>query len=184
MRQTNLRRLEALEKEHRSRERNHDGTELPVTEMAKVYVSIIILAYYVGGLQQDAPPDRLERCNISPAKSYSGDSCDALEAFARALQYPSAHDCFVAAVTRKELAELDKRINDASRRLFANVGLDVDKAAPNELRKALATMIYDLPERWLDWLKCTLQKNCGDDVIADGSNLSRLFFVGDDTALG
>jgi hypothetical protein len=182
MRQTNLRRLEALEEEHRSRERNHDGKELPVTEMAKACVRIIILAYYVGGLQLDVPPDRLERCNISP--TYSGDSCDALEAFARALQYPSAHDCFVPADTRKELAEWDQRINDASGRLFANVGLDVHKAAPNELREALATILSNLPERWLDWLKCTLQKNCGDDVIADGSNLSRLFFVGDNTALG
>jgi hypothetical protein len=181
MKQTNLRRLEALEKKHRSRERNHDGKELPVTEKAKNYVCIIILAYYVGGLKLDVPPDRLE-CNISPDKPYSGDwdSCDALEAFARALQYPSAHDWFVHADTRND----DKRINDASRRLFANVGLDVHKAAPNELREALATMINDLPERWLDWLKCNLQKNCGDDVIADGSNLSRLFFVRDDTALG
>jgi hypothetical protein len=130
------------------------------------------------------PPDRLERCNISPDKPYSGHSYDALEAFARALQYPSAHDLFVHADTRNELAECDKRINDASRRLFANVGLDVQKAAPNELREALATMINNLPERWLDWLKCNLQKNCGDDVIAAGSNLSRLFFVRDDTALG
>jgi len=176
MRQTNLRRLEALEKEHRSRERKHDGKELPVTEKAKVYVCIIILAYYVGGLKLDVPPDRLE-CNISRDKPYSSDSFDALEGFFRALQYPSAHDW-------NELAECDKRINDASRRLFANMGLDVHKAAPNELREALATMINNLPERWLDWLKCNLQKNCGDDVIADGSDLSRLFFVRDDTALG
>jgi hypothetical protein len=181
MRQTNLRRLEALEREHRSRERKHDRKELPVTEEAKAYVCIIILAYYVGGLKLDGPPDRLE-CNISPDKPYSGDSCDALEAFARALQYPSAYDWFVHVDARNELA--DKRFNDASRRLFANVGLDVHKAAPNELREALATMINNLPQRWLDWLKCNLQKNCGDDVIADGSNLPRLFFVRDDTALG
>ena len=171
MRQKNLRRLEALEEEHRSRERNHDGKELPVTEMAKACVRIIILAYYVGGLQLDVPPDRLERCNISP--SYSGNSCEALEAFARALQYASADNWFVD-------AELDKRINDAFRRLFANVGLDVHMAAPNELREALATMINNLPKGWFDWLK----ENCGDGVIVDGSNLSRLFFVRDDTALG
>jgi hypothetical protein len=53
-------------------------------------------------------------------------------------------------------------------------------AAPNELREALATMINNLPKEWLDWLK----EHCGDGVIVDGSNLSRLFFVRDDTALG
>jgi hypothetical protein len=173
MRQTNLRRLEALEREHRSREQNHDGKELPVAEKAEGYVCIIVLAYYLGGLKLDVPPDRLERSNVSPDKRYPGDSFAAVEAYARALQYASADNWFVD-------AELDKRINDAFRRLFANVGLDVHMAAPNELCEALATMINNLSKGWLDWLK----ENCGDGVIVDGSNLSRLFFVRDDTALG
>ena len=117
------------------------------------------------------PPDRLE--NVSPDKPYPGDSFAAVEACARALQYASADHWFAD-------AELDKRINAAFCRLFANVGLDVHMAAPSELREALATMINNLPKEWLDWLK----EHCGDGVIVDGSNLSRLFFVRDDTALG
>ena len=71
MRQANLRRLEALEKEHLSRERDQDWKELSVTEKAKAYFCIIVLAYYVGGLQLDVSADRLERCNISPDKPFS-----------------------------------------------------------------------------------------------------------------
>jgi len=171
VRQTNLRRLEALEKERRSRERNQDWAELPLTETASGYACLIILAYYLGGLKLDVPPDRLE--NVSPDKPYPGDSFAAVEACARALQYASADHWFAD-------AELDKRINAAFCRLFANVGLDVHMAAPSVLREALATMINNLPKEWLDWLK----EHCGDGVIVDGSNLSRLFFVRDDTALG
>ena len=51
MRKTTLRRLETLEKEHRSREQK----ELRSLRVARTYIWIIVLAYYLGGLEGRGP---------------------------------------------------------------------------------------------------------------------------------
>jgi hypothetical protein len=155
MRKTTLRRLEALEKEERSRKER----ELSSLREAVVYIRQIVLAYYVGDLNSD------EEC---PG-----------EAEARALKYPSERDygeALCKVVRKKDInarSELDERFNDAYRRLFAKVGVDFDSATPNVLFDAFVTMVDQLPEQWLRWLRCNLQEWCSDAEIAVGSNIPR-----------
>jgi hypothetical protein len=139
MRKTTLRRLEALEKENRSREEE----ELSSLLDARMYLWRIVLAYYLGGLESD------EEENIS-------------DAHARALNYRSGHDLFKATDT-----EICGRYNHAYRRLFAKVGLDFDDTPPN------VTMVNQLPDQWLNWLRSDLQQWCPHAEIAVGSNLPR-----------
>jgi hypothetical protein len=145
MRKTTLRRLEALEKENRSREEE----ELSSLLDARMYLWRIVLAYYLGGLESD------EEENIS-------------DAHARALNYRSARDLFEATDT-----EICERYNDACRRLFAKVGLDFDDTPPNVLFDAFVTMVNQLPDHWLNWLRSQLREHYSDAEIAAGSNLPR-----------
>ena len=149
MRKTTLRRLEALEQEERCREQE----ELSPLLGALSYIWTIVLAYYLGGLKSDE-----ER---------------PLEAHARALKYPSSDDYFKALFIKKDISEIHKRHIDAYCRLFANVGLDFDSSPSNMLFDALVTMVNELPDQWLGWLRSHLQEDCSDVEIAAGSNLPR-----------
>jgi hypothetical protein len=145
MRKTVLRRLEALEKEHRSREQKHQSA----LEEACMYIWRIVLAYYLGGLESDGEVD------IS-------------DALARALNYRSGHDLFKATDT-----EICERLNDAYRRLFAKVGLDFDDTPPNVLFDAFVRMVNQLPDQYLEGLRSNLRQWCSGAEIAAGSNLPR-----------
>ena len=147
MRKTTLRRLEALEKEERSREQQ----KLVPLRTARALVLHIVLAYYLGGLEPD---------ENSPG-----------DAHARALNYPSGPVYFHELI-KKDYSEIGKRYYDAYRRLFAKVGLDIDSAAPSVLCDAFVTMVNQLPEQWLNWLKSHLQEHCPTEIDA-GSSIPR-----------
>ena len=115
-----------------------------------MYIWNIVLAYYLGGLKSDETSCR--------------------EAYARALKYPSWDDYFEGL---KDIAELHKRFDDAYRRLFATVGLDFDCTPPSILFDALVTMVNQLPDQWLNWLRFNLREYCIHAEIAAGSNLPR-----------
>ncbi len=145
MRKTILRRLEALEQEHRAREQE----ELESLVDASVYLWRIVLAYYLGDLQSDANPS---------------------EAHARALRYSSSHD-FADALDKNDVLELQKRFNRACRKLFAKVGLDFDATPPNLLFDAFGTMVNQLPDQWSNWLRANLRQWCPYAEIPAGSNI-------------
>jgi hypothetical protein len=144
-----LRRLEALEKGHRSREER----ELSSLEGTGFYIRQIVLGYYLGDLKPE-----------------EGDS-GPFEAEVRALNYESPDDYFEALFNVKEV--LSDRYNDAYRRLFAKVGLNLDNTPRNVLFDALVTMVNELPDQWLNWLRSRLRQNCPHAEIAVGSNLPR-----------
>jgi hypothetical protein len=149
MRKTNLRRLEALEKEQRSREQEERSS----LRRAAAYIWIIVLAYHLGGITRD-----------DESGPYAG--------YARALGYPSADDWFET-YFEKDRTELRKRRDDAYRRLFAKVGLDFDNTPRNVLFDAVVTMVDQLPEQWLNWLRSHLRQWCRDAELAPGSNVPR-----------
>ena len=170
MRKTTLRRLEALEKEHRSREQE----ELSSLEGALVYIRLIVLAYYLGGLKSDEEEEGpWEADEEKEAIIYVDHLNRPWEAYARALKYPSWHAYFEAGFIKKDISEIHERHNDAYRRLFANVGLDFDDASPGALFDAVVTMVNQLPDHWLNWLRSHLRECCSDAEIAAGSNLPR-----------
>jgi hypothetical protein len=155
MRKTILRRLEALEKEDRSRKQRERSS----LGRALVYIWEIVLAYHLGDLKSDEE--------------------DPSEAEARALKYPTRED-YCEAILKvmrkkdiKDISEIHERYNDAYRRLFANVGLDFDSSPPSMLFDAFVTMVNQLPDQWLDWLRSNLREWCRDAEIAAGSNLPR-----------
>jgi hypothetical protein len=152
MRKTDIRRLEALEKEERCREQRQRCS----LRQAAVYIWIIVLAYYLGNLQ-----------------SNEDDENDPYEAQARALGYPSGSDFFEAGFKKKDISEIRRRYHDAYRRLFAKVGLDFDDTPASVLFDAVVTMIDQLPEQWLNWLRSNLQQWCKDVELAPGSNVPR-----------
>jgi hypothetical protein len=147
MRKTILRRLEALEQEHRCREQQ----ELDSSLDACVYLWRIVLAYYLGDLQSDANPS---------------------EAHARALRYSSDRD-FSDALFKNDFPELNKRYNRAYRKLFAKVGLDFNATPPNVLFDAFVTMVNQLPDQWLNWLRSDLRQWCPHAEIPAGSDIPR-----------
>jgi regulator of sigma D len=155
MRKTVLRRLEALEKEHRYREEQ----ELSSLWTARMYIWRIVLAYYLGGLKSNEE--------------------SASDANARALKYQSGYDYFEVILKVmhendiKALSEISERYRDAYRRLFAKVGLDFDKTQPSVLFDAFVTMVNELPDKWLNRLRSDLQEWCSGVEIAAGSNLPR-----------
>jgi hypothetical protein len=155
MRKTILRRLEVLEKDYHSRKQR----ELSSLREARWYVWKVILGYYLGDLRSD--------------------ESDPFEAETRALKYASEHDhleVFLKVRRDKDIgamSEVIERYNDAYRRLFSKVGLDFDKTPPNILFDAVVTMVNQLPEQWLNWLRSNLQEWCGHAEIAAGSNLPR-----------
>jgi hypothetical protein len=169
MRKTILRRLEALEKEHCSREQK----ELSSLTEARVYIWTIVLAYYLGGLKSDEEEEGpWEADDEEEAAIYVRHLHRPWEAYARALKYPSWDDYFEAGFIKKDVSEFLERLDDARRRLFANVGLDFDGTAPSVLFDAVVTMVNQLPDQWSDWLRSNLQEWCNAE-IADGSNLPR-----------
>jgi hypothetical protein len=156
MRKTVLRRLEALEKEHRSREEK----EQSALEEACMYIWTTVLAYYLGGLESDKRGD-------------------VFDAHARALGYRSLYD-FVEVLSEvlnknnlDKLSEIEERYNDAYHRLFAKVGLDFDDTPLTVLFDAFITMVDQLPDQWLNRLRSDLQEWCDDPEIAVGSNVPR-----------
>jgi hypothetical protein len=170
MRQRILRRLEALEKEHRSREQE----ELSSLKGALVYIWMIVLAYYLGGLKSDEEEEGpWEADEEKEAIIYVHHLNRPWEAYARALKYPSWNAYFEAGFIKKDISEIHERHNDAYRRLFANVGLDFDDASPGALFDAVVTMVNQLPDHWLNWLRSHLRERCSDAEIAAGSNLPR-----------
>ena len=103
-----------------------------------MYLWEIVLAYYLGNLQSDANPS---------------------EAHARALRYSSSNE-FSDALRKNDVPELQKRYNRACRKLFAKVGLDFDTTPPNVLFDAFVTMVNQLPDEWLNWLRSNLRQWC------------------------
>jgi hypothetical protein len=107
------------------------------------------------------------------------DETDPSEAEERALKYASREDYFGTALKVvndrdiEAMAEIRERYTDAYRRLFAKVGLDFDSTPRNVLFDALVTMVNQLPEQWLNWLRSNLQQRCRHAEIAAGSNLPR-----------
>jgi len=155
MRQRILRRVEALEKGHRTREQR----ELSSLQEALLFIWQIVLAYHLGDLKSDEKDPR--------------------EAEARALKYAS-NDHYFGTILKvvndrdiEAMSEIRERYTDAYRRLFAKVGLDFDKTPRNVLFDALVTMVNQLPEQWLNWLRSNLQQRCHHAEVAAGSNLPR-----------
>jgi hypothetical protein len=155
MRQGILHRLETLEKEHRSCEER----ELSSSRGALLYIWQIIFGYYLGDLRSD--------------------ETDPSEAEARALEYAS-REYYIGTILQvvnhrdmEAMSEIGDRYTDAYRRLFAKVGLDFDNTPRNVLFDALVTMVKQLPEQWLNWLRPNLQQRCRHAEIAAGSNLPR-----------
>jgi hypothetical protein len=152
MRKTILRRLEALEQEHRSREQE----EVSPFAGACACLWHIVFAYYLGDLKSDEKnPD---------------------EATARAFRYQSHKDCFNIAVKailndRKALSEITQREHDVIRRLFAKRGLDFDSSPLSALFDAFVTVVNELPDQWSNWLRSELRKLCPEVELANGSNI-------------
>jgi hypothetical protein len=147
MRKTILRRLEALEKDHRLRER----PKFSPLEEATVCMWEIVLGYHL---------DEIRLHESGP-----------FHAYVRAQNYPSSGK-YYEAVLRLD-TELVGRRHDARRRLFAKVGLDFDRAEPSVLFDAFVAMVNQLPEQWLSWLHSQIRECCGDSEIAPGSNVPR-----------
>jgi hypothetical protein len=156
MRKTTLRRLEALEKEQRLHKKRELSSRLgPLT-----CIWLIVFAYYLGDLESDEEerlPEWLEAERLSVA-------------IARALEYPSEGD-YYEAVIWKGGSGLDRRHNDAYRRLFAKVGLDFDGASSYVLFETFVSMVEQLPNQWLNCLRSDLRKYYSDAEIAPGSGL-------------
>jgi hypothetical protein len=151
MRKTPLRRLEALEKEERSRQRRQRSSLETISFLCRK----IVLGYYVGGLQPDEDPG---------------------EAEARALNYESRDD-YLQALFDGEKLEISNRFKEAYRRLFAQVGLNFDRSPPSALSKSFVRMVNQLPEQWVKWLRSELRACHTSIGNGAGSNL-RLCFSG------
>jgi hypothetical protein len=154
MRKTTVARLEALEKKDRARLQK----ELSSLRGARVYIWEIVLAYYLGGLNSDEQ---------TPA-----DEHEPTDALARALKYPSK-DAFFIALNKEDKSEIHERFIGSYRRLFAQAGLDFDGTPRSVLFDALVTMVNQLPDQWLNWLRSNLREDCSDPEIAAGSNVPR-----------
>jgi hypothetical protein len=148
MRKTILRRLDALEAANRAREEK----VLSSLRRARVYVWMIVLGHYLGNLRLDEE---------SPH-----------EAHARALKYKSKHD-FTDAIMKKDVSAFRERYHDAYRRLFAKAGLDFYATPRVVLFEAFVTMVNQLPDHWLKWLRCNLRQWCDDLEIPAVYNLPR-----------
>jgi hypothetical protein len=158
MRKTILRRLDVLEKEERSREQEEQAP----LQMALAWIWVVVLGYYLGDLK---PYEEY------PAKPHAA-LLNSLEASARALNYPSSV-AVCNALIRRDFSEICDRYFDAYRQLFAKVGLDFDRAELGVLFDAFVTMVNQLPEQWLNWLKATLKEYCPSVEIGAVSNIPR-----------
>jgi hypothetical protein len=185
MRQKTLRRLEALEKEHRSREQR----ELSLLNQARFNIWRIVLAYYLGDLKADGNPvndctlpieedgDPVNGCTFPiDAEDYPVNGCTLPihEAEARALNYPSERDyseaCLEAIRTKDTRLhqEMCERWDDACRRFFAKVGLDVDSTPLSVLFDAFVKMVNRLPDVLLNSMRSDPYAD-----IAVGCNIPR-----------
>jgi hypothetical protein len=151
MRQRTLRRLEVLEQEERSHKLQQQSSLATIS----FFCWTIVLAYYVGGLKPDDE--------------------DPGEAHARALNYVSRDD-YLEALFKEEIPEINKRFKNAARRLFAQVGLDFDRSPPSALFESFVSMLNQLPEQWLKWLKSNLREDCRSAPIGVGSHIPLEFF--------
>jgi hypothetical protein len=182
MRKTTLRRLEALEKEERCRqqqERSRKQKDELAFLGARWSLWEIVLAHYLGGLTSSH--------ELLPNGMLSDEPLWPDEGLERVLKYPV--DGLFEALRNKD-PELIERFGDAYRRLFAKVGLDFDTSPASVLFDAFVTMVNQLPDHWLNWLRSQLREHYSDAEIAAGSNLPRrlsgdnfLIFWGHDRAL-
>jgi hypothetical protein len=169
------RRLKALEKEERFRKQQ----ELDSLADACYYAWQIVLAYYLGGLVSDDDKDLCNaekrggvfdegHCTLLLEPLSDGGTCKDLDgATARALKYSSRMD-----YSKRDLELRDRHV-DAYRRLFAKIGLDFDATERDVLFDAFVTMVNQLPDDWLNWLRSNLRQWCPHAHIAAGSNLPR-----------
>jgi hypothetical protein len=173
------RRLEALEEDERFRKQQEQRS----LQGACLYAWEIVLAYYLGGLVSDDDKDLCneeKRGNIYDEdwRSYveplpdEGTCNDLRGAIARALRCSSRTD-YQDMILGERRLEVPQRYIDAYRRLFAKIGLDFDTAERDVLFVAFVTMVNQLPDHWLNWLRSKLQQCCPHAHIADGSNLPR-----------
>jgi hypothetical protein len=149
MKNSTVRRLKALEterssrqeEEERSRQREEERSrfEKDRLQVARYLIIRIVLAFYVGGLKPDESPD---------------------DAYARALKYQSTQELITATENLQEsdLIELNKRIREAELRLYAQVGIDAERAPADALFDAFCKLANQLPEQWLDWLRSDLDE--------------------------
>jgi hypothetical protein len=146
MRKSTLRRLEALENEERYRQEQLENAEryrqeredaaLENAQDAFFYIRTILLAYYVGGLK---PQEAV------------------LTGYARALNYQSTTPTESRDVLKDALSkgdpDLEKRIQEAELRLYAQVGIDANHASEDVLFDEVFKLANQLPEKWLDLIK-------------------------------
>jgi hypothetical protein len=132
MRKKILRKLEILETEQRSCQRNHQSS----LETTAFLAWKAVFAYYLGDLRLDDE--------------------DPHEAEAKALGYESHYE-YLEALFNAEIAEINKRFKDACRRLFAQLGLDFDHTPRSVLSEAFCRLVKALPEQCWQWLECNLQ---------------------------
>jgi hypothetical protein len=150
MRKRILSRVDVLENEERSRKLDQQASVATISFFCRK----VVLAYYVGGLKPDEE---------NPG-----------EAEARALNYASRND-YLEALFKKEKQDIDRRFNDATRRLFALVGLNFDREPPSALFDSFE-LINQLPEPWLRWLQSNLKEGCHSAPIGTRSKIPLEFF--------
>ena len=153
MRKTIPRRLNVLEAANRAREERELSSLRDACMCVRMYVWVIVFAYYLGDLRLDEE---------SPH-----------EAHARALKYKSDDDFLDAIIRKEDFSGISERYEDARRRLFARAGLDFHATPPEVLFEAFVTMVNQLPDQWLKWLSSNIRQGCGDLEISAGYNLPR-----------
>jgi hypothetical protein len=131
MRKTTLRKLEILETEERSYQRNHQSS----LQTPAFLAWRAVFAHYLGDLK--------------PYDEEPG------EAEAKALGYASYYE-YLEALFNGEIAEINKRFKDACRRLFAQQGLDFDHTPRKVLSQAFARLVKALPDHCWQWLESNL----------------------------
>jgi hypothetical protein len=151
MRKRILSRVDVLENEERSRKLDQKSSVATISFFCRK----VALAYYIGGLK--------------PHEEDPG------EAEARALNYASRND-YLEALLKKEKQDIDRRFNDAFRRLFALVGRTFDREPPSALFDSLVRLINQLPEPWLSWFQSNLQEGCHSASFGARSNTPFEFF--------
>ena len=63
---------------------------------------------------------------------------------------------------KRDVLGFSERHYDAYRRLFAKAGLDFDATPRAVLFEAFVTMVNQLPDYWLKWLRSNLRQWCDD----------------------